>query len=408
MATDFSPEILDQILAGGSLKPEDLAGEDGLFRRLKKALLERALGAELTHHLGYEKGDPAGRGSGNSRNGTSSKALLTEDGEIEIEVPRDRAGTFEPVIVAKGQTRFDGFDEKIISLYGRGMTVREIQGHLAELYGTEVSPDLISKVTDAILDEVREWQSRPLESIYPVVFFDALRVKIRDEGMVKNKAVYVVLGITASGEKDVLGLWIEQTEGAKFWLKVMNDLRNRGVADILIAVVDGLKGFPEAINSVFPKAMVQTCIVHLIRNSLSFVSWKDRKAILPSIKAIYHAENADAALLRLEDFEAEWGKRYPAIGAAWRRAWEHVIPFFAFAPEIRKMIYTTNAVEALNRSLRKIIKTRGSFPNDEAAMKLLYLAIRNAGIHWRRPVAWTAAMGQFAIQFGERFARSAD
>ncbi|WLB92856.1 IS256 family transposase [Bradyrhizobium japonicum USDA 135] len=397
-----------QLLAGGSLKPEDLAGEDGLFRRLKKALLERALGAELTHHLGYEKGDPAGRGSGNSRNGTSSKALLTDDGEIEIEVPRDRAGTFEPVIVAKGQTRFDGFDEKIISLYGRGMTVREIQGHLAELYGTEVSPDLISKVTDAILDEVREWQSRPLEAIYPVVFFDALRVKIRDEGMVKNKAVYVVLGITASGEKDVLGLWIEQTEGAKFWLKVMNDLRNRGVADILIAVVDGLKGFPEAINSVFPKAMVQTCIVHLIRNSLSFVSWKDRKAILPSIKAIYHAENADAALLRLEDFEAEWGKRYPAIGAAWRRAWEHVIPFFAFAPEIRKMIYTTNAVEALNRSLRKIIKTRGSFPNDEAAMKLLYLAIRNAGIHWRRPVAWTAAMGQFAIQFGERFAGSAD
>jgi putative transposase len=408
MATDFSPEILDQILAGGSLKPEDLAGEDGLFRRLKKALLERALGAELTHHLGYEKGDPAGRGTGNSRNGTSSKALLTDDGEIEIEVPRDRAGTFEPVIVAKGQTRFDGFDEKIISLYGRGMTVREIQGHLAELYGTEVSPDLISKVTDAILDEVREWQSRPLESIYPVVFFDALRVKIRDEGMVKNKAVYVVLGITASGEKDVLGLWIEQTEGAKFWLKVMNDLRNRGVADILIAVVDGLKGFAEAINSVFPKAMVQTCIVHLIRNSLSFVSWKDRKAILPSIKAIYHAENADAALLRLEDFEAEWGKRYPAIGAAWRRAWEHVIPFFAFAPDIRKMIYTTNAVEALNRSLRKIIKTRGSFPNDEAAMKLLYLAIRNAGIHWRRPVAWTAAMGQFAIQFGERFAGSAD
>jgi transposase-like protein len=408
MATDFSPEILDQILAGGSLKPGDLAGEDGLFRRLKKALLERALGAELTHHLGYEKGDPAGRGSGNSRNGTSSKALLTDDGEIEIEVPRDRAGTFEPVIVAKGQTRFDGFDEKIISLYGRGMTVREIQGHLAELYGTEVSPDLISKVTDAILDEVREWQSRPLESIYPVVFFDALRVKIRDEGMVKNKAVYVVLGITASGEKDVLGLWIEQTEGAKFWLKVMNDLRNRGVADILIAVVDGLKGFPEAINSVFPKAMVQTCIVHLIRNSLSFVSWKDRKAILPSIKAIYHAENADAALLRLEDFEAEWGKRYPAIGAAWRRAWQHVVPFFAFAPEIRKMIYTTNAVEALNRSLRKIIKTRGSFPNDEAAMKLLYLAIRNAGIHWRRPIAWTAAMGQFAIQFGERFAGSAD
>ena len=408
MATDFSPEILDQILAGGSLKPEDLAGEDGLFRRLKKALLERALSAELTHHLGYEKGDPGGRGSGNSRNGTSGKTLLTDDGEIEIEVPRDRAGTFEPVIVAKGQTRFDGFDEKIISLYGRGMTVREIQGHLAELYGTEVSPDLISKVTDAILDEVRDWQSRPLEPVYPVVFFDALRVKIRDEGMVKNKAVYVVLGMNRSGEKEVLGLWIEQTEGAKFWLKVMNDLRNRGVGDILIAVVDGLKGFPEAINSVFPKTMVQTCIVHLIRGSMSFVSWKDRKAIMPSIKAIYRAENAEAALKRLEDFEAEWGKRYPAIGQAWRRVWQHVVPFFAFAPEIRKMIYTTNAVEALNRSLRKIIKTRGSFPNDEAAMKLLYLAIRNAGVHWRRPIAWTAAMGQFAIQFEERFAGSAD
>ena len=407
MPADFPPEILDQLLAGG-LKPEDLTAEDGLFRRLKKALLERALGAELTHHVGYEKGDPAGRGTGNSRNGTSRKTLLTDDGELEIEVPRDRAGTFEPVIVAKGQTHFDGFDEKIISLYARGLTVREIQGHLAELYGTEVSPDLISKVTDAVLDEVREWQSRPLETIYPIVFFDALRVKIRDEGLVKNKAVYVVLGIKPSGEKEVLGLWIEQTEGAKFWLKVMNDLKNRGVGDILIAVVDGLKGFPEAIGSVFPQTLVQTCIVHLIRNSLSFVSWTDRKKIMPSLKAIYHAENADAALQRLEEFDAEWGKRYPAIGQAWRRAWQHVVPFFAFAPEIRKMIYTTNAVEALNRSLRKIIKTRGSFPTDEAAMKLLYLAIKNAGVHWRRPIAWTAAMSQFAIQFGDRFAGSAD
>jgi len=407
MPADFSPEILDELLSGG-LKPADLTAEDGLFRRLKKALLERALGAELTHHVGYEKGDPAGRGTGNSRNGTSRKTLLSEDGEMEIEVPRDRAGTFEPVIVAKGQTHFDGFDDKIISLYARGMTVREIQGHLAEIYGTEVSPDLISKVTDAVLGEVRDWQSRPLETIYPIVFFDALRVKIRDEGLVKNKAVYVVLGIKPSGEKEVLGLWIEQTEGAKFWLKVMNDLKNRGVQDILIAVVDGLRGFPEAITAVFPQALVQTCIVHLIRNSLSFVSWKDRKMIMPSLKAIYHAENADAALQRLEEFEAEWGKRYPAIGQAWRRAWQHVIPFFAFAPEIRKMIYTTNAVEALNRSLRKIIKTRGSFPTDEAAMKLLYLAIKNAGVHWRRPIAWTAAMSQFAIQFGDRFAVSAN
>ena len=407
MASDFSPEILDQLLAGYS-KPEDLTSDDGIFKRLKKALIERALGAELSEHLGYEKGDPAGRGSGNSRNGTSAKTVLTEDGEVQIGVPRDRAGTFEPQLIAKGQTRFEGFDDKIISLYARGMTVREIQGHLAELYGTEVSPDFISKVTDAVLEEVREWQSRPLDPVYPVVFFDALRVKIRDEGMVKNKAVYVALGLNPSGDKDVLGLWIEQTEGAKFWLKVMNELKLRGVNDVLIAVVDGLKGFPEAITTVFPQTMVQTCIVHLIRNSLSFVTWKDRKAILPSIKAIYRAENADAALQRLEEFEAQWGKRYPAIGQAWRRSWQHVIPFFAFAPGIRKMIYTTNKVEALNRSLRKIIKTRGSFPTDEAALKLLYLALKNAAIHWRRAIEWTNAMGQFAIQFGERFPASAN
>jgi putative transposase len=401
-ATTITPELLDRLLANYE-KPEDLTGENGLFKQLKKALIERALGAELTEHLGYEKGDPAGRGSGNSRNGTSSKSILTEDGEIEITVPRDRAGSFEPQLIAKGQTRFDGFDDKILSLYARGMTVREIQGHLAELYGAEVSPDLISRVTDAVLEEVREWQSRPLDAVYPIVFFDALRVKIRDEGLVKNKAVYVALAYNGDGEKDVLGLWIEQTEGAKFWLRVINELKARGVNDILIAVVDGLKGFPEAITSVYPQTLVQTCIVHLIRNSLAFVSWKDRKAILPSIKAIYRAESADAALLRLAEFEAEWGKRYPAIGQIWRNAWEHVVPFFAFAPGIRKMIYTTNAVEALHRSLRKIIKTRGSFPTDEAALKLLYLAIRNAGVHWRRPVEWTAAMGQFAIHFGARF-----
>ena len=395
-ATTITPELLDQLLANYE-KPEDLTGENGLFKQLKKGLIERALGAELTEHLGYEKGDPAGRGSGNSRNGTSSKTILTEDGDIEITVPRDRAGSFEPQLIAKGQTRFDGFDDKILSLYARGMTVREIQGHLAELYGAEVSPDLISRVTDAVLEEVREWQSRPLDAVYPIVFFDALRVKIRDEGLVKNKAVYVALAYNGDGEKDVLGLWIEQTEGAKFWLRVINELKARGVNDILIAVVDGLKGFPEAITSVYPQTLVQTCIVHLIRNSLAFVSWKDRKAILPSIKAIYRAESADAALLRLAEFEAEWGKRYPAIGQIWRNAWEHVVPFFAFAPGIRKMIYTTNAVEALHRSLRKIIKTRGSFPTDEAALKLLDLAIRNAGVHWRRPVEWTTAMGQFAI-----------
>ena len=406
MREEIKPELLDELLSGLS-RPEDLLGDGGLFRQLKKALMERALGGELTHHLGYEKGDPAGHGSGNSRNGHSSKTVLSEEGEIDLAIPRDRAGTFEPQLIPKGVTRLDGFDDKIISLYARGLTVREIQGHLREIYGTEVSPDLISRVTDAVLEEVKEWQARPLDACYPIVFFDALRVKIRDEGLVRNKAVYVALALDAEGHKHVLGLWIEQTEGAKFWLKVMNDLKTRGVGDILIAVVDGLKGFPDAIGAAFPDTTVQTCIIHLIRNSLAFVSWKDRKQIMPDLKAIYRAESADAALDRLVEFEGKWDARYPAIGQSWRRAWQHVIPFFAFPPDIRKMIYTTNAVESLNRSLRKIIKTRGSFPNDEAAMKLLYLAIQNAGIHWRRPIEWTAAMGQFAILFGERFALSA-
>jgi len=406
MTREIKPELLDELLSGLS-KPEELLGDAGLFRQLKKALMERALGGELTHHLGYAKGDPAGRGTGNSRNGHSSKTVLAEEGEIELSIPRDRAGTFEPQLVPKGVTRLDGFDDKIISLYARGLTVREIQGHLREIYGTEVSSDLISRVTDAVLEEVKEWQSRPLDPCYPIVFFDALRVKIRDEGLVRNKAVYVALALDAEGHKHVLGLWIEQTEGAKFWLKVMNDLKTRGLADILIAVVDGLRGFPEAIGAAFPETIVQTCIIHLIRNALAFVSWKDRKLIMPDLKAIYRAESADGALDRLAEFEDKWDARYPAIGQSWRRAWEHVIPLFAFPPDIRKMIYTTNAVESLNRSLRKIIKTRGSFPNDEAAMKLLYLAIQNAGIHWRRPIEWTAAMGQFAILFGDRFAISA-
>src|SRR6266536_2139413 len=383
----IAPELLDQLLANYE-KPEDLTGVDGLFKQLKRALIERALGVELTEHLGYEKGDPAGRGSGNSRNGASAKTILTEDGEVEIAGPRDRAGSFEPQLIAKGQRRFDGFDDKILSLYARGMTVREIQGHLAELYGAEVSPDLISRVTDAVLDEVREWQNRPLDPVYPVVFFDALRVKIRDEGLVKNKAVYVALALNPDGEKDVLGLWIEHTEGAKFWLKVVNELKARGVNDILIAVVDGLKGFPEAITSVFPQTIVQTCIVHLIRNSLAFVSWKDRKAILPAIKAIYRAENADMALVRLEEFEAEWGKRYPAIAQAWRRAWDHVVPFFAFAPGIRKTPIT--AADLLNdrvlpffeeqdAKLLRVLTDRGSefCGNPERHEYELYLAVED-------------------------------
>jgi transposase-like protein len=308
-----------------------------------------------------------------SRRICSAKTLKTDDGNLEIEVPRDRQGSFEPQLGPKGETRFDDFDDRIVSLYARGMTVREIQGHLQDLYGVEVSPDLISRVTDAVLGEVREWQNRPLDPVYPVVFFDALRVKIRvkirDDGLVRNKAVYVALALDADGEKHVLGLWIEQTEGAKFRLKVMNELKTRGVGDILIAVVDGLKDFPEAITAVFPEPTVQTCIVHLIRNSLTFTSRKDRKAIMPWIRAIYRAETEDLARARLDDFEAEWGRRYPAIGQAWRRNWDYVVPFFAFPPAIRKMIYTTNAVESLHRSLRKVIKTRGSFPTDEAGRR---------------------------------------
>ena len=327
----IKPEHLDELLAGYE-KPEDLLGEDGLFKQLKKALLERALGAELTHHLGYEKGDPVGRGTGNNRNGSYAKTVLTEDGVVEIDVPRDRNGSFEPQIVAKGESRLDGFDDKIISLYARGMTVREIQGHLRELYAVDVSPDLISRVTDAVLDEVREWQNRPLDTVYPVVFFDALRVKIRDESVVRNKAVYLALALDCEGHKHVLGLWIEQSEGAKFWLRVMNELKNRGVEDIIFAVVDGLKGFPDAITATFPRTTVQTCIVHLIRNSLSFVSWQDRKQLLPALRAIYRAETAEVAELRLADFEAEWGKKYPAIAPAWRRVWTEVIPFFGKPP----------------------------------------------------------------------------
>jgi putative transposase len=308
MAQSIRDEVIEELLQGYS-GPEDLLGEEGLFKQLKKRLLERALGAELSEHLGYEKGDPGGRGSGNSRNGSSPKTIIGDDGAIELAVPRDRNSTFEPQIVPKGQTHLDGFDDRIISLYARGLSVREIQGHLQELYGVEVSPDLISRVTDAVLEEVREWQNRPLDPVYPVIFFDALRVKIRDEGLVRNKAVYVALALTTEGEKEVLGLWIEQTEGAKFWLKVVNELKTRGVVDILIAVVDGLKGFPEAIGTVFPLTTVQTCIVHLIRNSLAFVSWKDRKIIIPDLKAIYRAETPEAALAELEAFETKWGKR---------------------------------------------------------------------------------------------------
>jgi putative transposase len=399
----FRDEVLAELLAGYE-RPEDLLGQGGILEQLTKALVERALGAELSHHLGYERGEGRAQKRSNQRNGSSRKRVITENGSVAIDVPRDRAGTFEPQLVPKGERRLSGFDERIIALYARGMTVREIQAFVAEQYGVEVSPDLISSVTDAVLEEVKEWQTRPLERLYPVVIFDALRVKIRDEGVVRNKAVYLALAMRRDGHKEVLGLWIEQTEGAKFWLRVMNELKNRGVEDILIAIVDGLKGFPDAITAVFPQTQVQTCIVHLLRNSLEFVSWKDQKQVVPALREIYRAATAAEAEERLDAFAAsEWGQKYPTIAPLWRRQWPHVVPFLAYPQEVRQIIYTTNALESLHMRLRKIIKTRGHFPNDEAATKLLYLALRNITKDWTMPPrTWKAAMSQFAILFEER------
>jgi len=364
-------------------------------------LSERILDAEMDVHLADERE----QGTSNRRNGRSSKTVTTDSSKLTLAIPRDRAGTFDPQLIAKYQRRFPDFDDRVISMYARGMSVREIRDHIGEIYGIDVSPDLISAVTDAVLAEVGEWQNRPLEPCYPLVFFDAIRVKIRDEGFVRNKAVYIALGILPNGEKEILGLWIEQTEGAKFWLRVMNELRNRGIGDILIAVVDGLKGFPEAINAVFPQTVVQTCIVHLIRHSLSFVSWKDRKSVAPALKAIYRARDAEAGQAALAAFDAgEWGLKYPAIAQSWQRNWAHVVPFFAFPESVRRIIYTTNSIEALNSKLRRAIRARGHFPNDEAAMKLLYLVLNHAAAEWKRPPReWTEAKTQFAIVFGERF-----
>jgi putative transposase len=397
-------DLIDALLEKHGISQEAVLGENGLIAQLKKRVVERALAGELTHHLGYARGE-APEEVENHRNGYSEKTVVGEEGAMKIEVPRDRSGSFEPLLIAKGQKRFEGFDEKIITMYARGMTVREIQGFLLDQYKVEVSADFISTVTDSVLEAVVEWQNRPLERSYPVVYFDALRVKIRDEGSVRNKAVYLALGIAADGTKDVLGIWIEQNEGAKFWLKVMNELRNPGVEDILIAVVDGLKGFPEAITAVFPLASVQTCIVHLSRYCLSFCGWKERQALARELKSLYRAETAEAAAKRLSEFEAgPWGKKYPMIAESWRRNWEQIIPFYSFAPEVRKIIYTTNAIESLHMQLRKVLKNRGHFPSDEAATKLIYLALRNITKRWKNPpVTWRAAATQFAIQFGERF-----
>jgi transposase-like protein len=401
----FSDELLDQLLAQvRGRDAESLLGESGLVGQLKKQLAERMLSAELNHHLASERA--SGEEPGNHRNGTSAKTVLTPSGPLPLEIPRDRHASFDPVLVAKHQRRLPGFDDHVIGMYARGMTMREIRGHLLELYGLEVSPELISTITDEILAEAAEWQARPLDAMYPIVYFDALRLKIRDEGTVKNKAVYLALGVDAAGHKDVLGLWIEQTEGAKFWLKVFNDLKNRGVTDVLIAVVDGLKGFPEAIEATFPLAQIQTCIVHLIRNSLSYVAWKDRKALAAELKPVYQAANAEAAEAALTAFEqGPWGRKCPPIAQAWRRQWAQVIPFFAYPHEVRRIIYTTNAIESLHMRLRKIVKNRGHFPSDEAATKLLFLALRNIIKNWRMaPRTWKEAANQFTIMFGQRFA----
>jgi len=399
MKPEFDPELLDALLEGED--PQSVLSSAGLIGRLKKALAERILNAEMDHHLRQ----PDEEATGNHRNGSSSKTVLTDSESLDLTIPRDRQGHFEPTLIAKYQRRFPGFDDKIIAMYARGMTMREIQAHLEEIYGLDVSPELISTVTDAVLEEVTQWQNRPLEPVYALVFFDALRVKIRDEGTVSNKAVYLAIGYRPSGHKEVLGIWIEQTEGAKFWLRVMNELRNRGLQDILIAVVDGLKGFPEAITSVFPQAQVQTCIVHLLRYSMQFASWKERKALAQALRPIYRAATAEAARTELDAFaRGAWGKKYPMIAQSWQRNWEQVIPFFVYPEEVRKIIYTTNAIESLNGRVRKAVQVRGHFPNDQAATKLIWLVLRNVAKKWKSPpIAWHAAKAQFAIQFKERF-----
>ena len=396
-------EWLDRLVTG----PTTPGAIEDVMRGFKKALIERALGAELSHHLGYPPGSAKQGSATNHRNGTSGKTVLTGDAALRIEVPRDREGSFEPQLIGKHERRFTGFDDKIIALYARGMTVHEIQGFLAEMYAVEVSPDLISRVTDAVMSEVTAWQARPLEAMYPVVFFDALRVKIREDAVVRSKAVYLALGMLPDGRRDILGIWIENTEGAKFWMKVFNDLKTRGCNDILIAVTDGLKGMGEALGAVYPATTLQTCIVHLIRNSLDYASWKDRKALASAIRPIYTAPGAEAAQAELEAFEqGPWGKKFPTVVASWRRAWDRVIPFFAFPPEVRRVIYTTNAIESVNARLRKIIKTRGHFPSDDAATKLIWLALRNITIDWDRAANhWKAAMNQFAILYEDRFTK---
>ena len=403
MLPQIPSALLDQLVTG----PMTPGAIEDVMRGFKKALIERALGAEMSHHLGYSPGAAKPSEVTNHRNGHSGKTVLTGDAALRIDVPRDREGSFEPQLIGKHERRFTGFDDKIIAMYARGMTVREIQGFLAEMYAVDVSPDLISSVTDAVMVEVTAWQSRPLEAMYPVVFFDALRVKIREDAVVRSKAVYLALGVLPVGSRDILGIWIENTEGAKFWMKVFNDLKTRGCNDILIAITDGLKGMGEALGVVYPATTLQTCIVHLIRNSLDYASWKDRKALAAAIKPIYTAPSAEAAQAELDTFgQGPWGQRFPTVAGSWRRVWDKVIPFFAFPPEVRRVIYTTNAIESVNARLRKIIKTRGHFPSDDAATKLIWLALRNITADWGRAANhWKTAMNQFAILYEDRFTK---
>lgn len=400
----FKKEMLDDLLKNYK-KPEDLFGENGTFKQLKKALVERMLEAEISHHLGYEKHEQL-KSTGNYRNGKTTKRLLVNDGELEVAIPRDRSGDFEPKLIAKHQRRLPGFDDKVISLYARGMTVREIQAHIEEIYQTEVSHDLISTITDEVMNEVEAWQTRPLDQIYPILYLDAIVLKVRDNGQVKNKALYLAIGITMEGNKEILGMWISINEGAKFWLSVVNELKNRGVQDIFIACVDGLKGFPDAINTVFPQTQIQLCIVHMIRNSLNYVPWKDRKQVAADLKSIYTACNENEAARALVSFRIKWDKTYPTIGVMWERNWTNIIPFLDYPDYIRKVIYTTNTIESINYGIRKVTKNRTIFPDDRAAFKLVYLALHNLAKNWNRPIFnWKDALNQFAIMFGERITK---
>jgi putative transposase len=400
-AVTLKPELVEELMKAVR-NPDDLFGPEGLFHRLKAALMERMLEAELTEHLGFEKNAAQGRGVGNSRNGYTTKTVKTDTGPVEIRVPRDRLGTFEPKLVAKHQRRLPGFDEKVLALYARGMSVRDIQSHLEELYGTDVAPELISRVTDAVLDEMRVWQSRPLEAVYPIVYIDALFVSVRDGGVVTKKAVYVALGTTVDGERDVLGLWVDNSEGARFWLHVLTELKNRGVSDILFVCCDGLTGLPQSVEAVFPRAVVQTCIVHMIRASLRYVTYKDRQHVVSSLRGIYAADTEDAARAALDAFNARWGARHPNITKLWEARWNEVVPFLAYPAEIRRILYTTNAVESLNFQLRKVLRPKGHFPTEDAVLKILYLAIQRAKMKWKPAPEWRRARAHFAIVFGDR------